>query len=894
MANSNGLTDSQVKAGYSTIPGNFNPVTGQPNNPSGGGSTTATASIPTNQLSFSSNPGNGSGFFGTPTTNSVQTPSTINVSSPYQVPYKAPSANNSVSGTTLSNTNKINQVQQNNQALDQVSQKGITADANGSATYANGTQAKTVANTVQNPDGSSTVTYADGTTSQSSPKVPAQATTATQGGNQPSPYMTTDASSEDASTNAILDHLMATTDANTATQIQSIQNQYAIREQQQQQLNQQASQRVQSALLMGGANGAGSSSQFAPISSSGIIQAQESYGIQQLAALDAEENAQIAAARQAQYSNNFQVMGKKLDAINAARTEKYNLTAKLNDQAIAQNKKLADDIYQSKIDNSIADVYSQGITDVAGIVTKLQSQGIQITAEQAANAIKSIVPPGLDDLVKTMQANNAPAETIAKVLQAKNLAEAFKIAGPYSAGGTGDVAEYNMYRAQALAKGQVPLDYLGFIGAKKAAETATATGTIGGFATGNGVINGYDISTYATDPNHEKAVTNIYNDISPITDVNTAQSAISQLSASSPITGEMVINSASKYGVDPKLIVAMMQQDSSLGTAGKGAKTFNPGNVGNDDAGNIKNYGSWEKGVDAVAQWLSNHSVTKKFANTVDSVANMENTVSGKKDVKAQMNSLISSGDYASAYQQVANSIEGKLTGTSKTTFADARTDYEIIGGLQDAVQQYADAGGDMGLLTGTEEQIKRKLGIDNGKATVLATQLWREFQSYRQQMTGAAFTPAESADYASVNPTLGKSLDLNLSVIQGAKNQLSNRIDSTIDARVPHASELRKLADSNTQDFGGSLVDTEEGAKAKVDQIYKTANDATASAIENLISKNFTNMEIYEYLQSHGQLSQTPDSQPAQASSGNYDPSAAFNNIKTNAKSPLSSFLKK
>jgi hypothetical protein len=54
--------------------------------------------------------------------------------------------------------------------------------------------------------------------------------------------------------------------------------------------------------------------------------------------------------------------------------------------------------------------------------------------------------------------------------------------------------------------------------------------------------------------------------------------------------------------------------------------------------------------------------------------------------------------------------------------------------------------------------------------------------------MTGAAFSPAESKDYASVNPTLGKSLNLNLSVIDGALNQLENRITSTVDARVPSA----------------------------------------------------------------------------------------------------------
>jgi peptidoglycan hydrolase-like protein with peptidoglycan-binding domain len=177
-----------------------------------------------------------------------------------------------------------------------------------------------------------------------------------------------------------------------------------------------------------------------------------------------------------------------------------------------------------------------------------------------------------------------------------------------------------------------------------------------------------------------------------------------------------------------------------------------------------------------------------EFQATIDLVSNMEGTVAGKNAVKGQLESLIANKDYASAYNQILNTVGNTLKGTEYTNFSQARTDYEVLGGLREAVENYARAGGNMGLLTGTSEQIARKLGIGSGKETELATQLWREFQQYRLNMTGAAFSPAESKDYASVNPTLGKSLNLNLSVIDGALNQLENRITSTVDARVPSA----------------------------------------------------------------------------------------------------------
>jgi hypothetical protein len=48
--------------------------------------------------------------------------------------------------------------------------------------------------------------------------------------------------------------------------------------------------------------------------------------------------------------------------------------------------------------------------------------------------------------------------------------------------------------------------------------------------------------------------------------------------------------------------MAIMKNDSSYGTAGKWARTHNPGNVGNTDDGSTKDRGTREAGVDAVAQ----------------------------------------------------------------------------------------------------------------------------------------------------------------------------------------------------------------------------------------------------------------------------------------------------
>src|SRR3990167_10847629 len=69
----------------------------------------------------------------------------------------------------------------------------------------------------------------------------------------------------------------------------------------------------------------------------------------------------------------------------------------------------------------------------------------------------------------------------------------------------------------------------------------------------------------------------------------------------------MVMNASEAYAVDARLMMAIMEQDSRFGTVGKAVKTLNPGNVGNDDDGNIRTYESWQEGVTAVAEWLNRH-----------------------------------------------------------------------------------------------------------------------------------------------------------------------------------------------------------------------------------------------------------------------------------------------
>src|SRR3989344_9295955 len=121
------------------------------------------------------------------------------------------------------------------------------------------------------------------------------------------------------------------------------------------------------------------------------------------------------------------------------------------------------------------------------------------------------------------------------------------------------------------------------------------------------ILGEYDITIYATDPLHEEKIMNILSKMGVMDTIEKIDDYINRKYFSSPVTGEMIMSATSAYDVDARLMMAIIEQDSSFGTAGKAVRTLNPGNVGNNDSGNLRAYESWQEGVTAVAEWLNRH-----------------------------------------------------------------------------------------------------------------------------------------------------------------------------------------------------------------------------------------------------------------------------------------------
>lgn len=135
------------------------------------------------------------------------------------------------------------------------------------------------------------------------------------------------------------------------------------------------------------------------------------------------------------------------------------------------------------------------------------------------------------------------------------------------------------------------------------------------------VLKYYDIVPYATDPLHEEKIADILGIMGEMNSPAVIDAYIDKEAIGSPVTAAMILSAATKYEVDVRLMMALMEQDSRFGTAGLAIRTLNPGNVGNDDDGNTRTYSTWDEGVEAVAKWLSNHRIVPEVAPVAEPVA---------------------------------------------------------------------------------------------------------------------------------------------------------------------------------------------------------------------------------------------------------------------------------
>ncbi len=226
-------------------------------------------------------------------------------------------------------------------------------------------------------------------------------------------------------------------------------------------------------------------------------------------------------------------------------------------------------------------------------------------------------------MIKDAAANGAPDDVKEAIWNSPDIGSAAAAGGKYTANGnytpvqTGydDNTGLPIYSGFNQKTGNLevknPKNLLGQTGS----EQTTVTGGDGtAYQMGaSSTMGAYASATSTQVANITASIAKIKNSVGNITDNVSAQTAINSVAPKSPITGDMVMSAANKYGVDPAAIIGVMQAETQCGTDGsKGSRECNFGNVGNTDslmAAGKSIAMKPQQGVDAVAKNLAMRKV---------------------------------------------------------------------------------------------------------------------------------------------------------------------------------------------------------------------------------------------------------------------------------------------
>lgn len=210
-----------------------------------------------------------------------------------------------------------------------------------------------------------------------------------------------------------------------------------------------------------------------------------------------------------------------------------------------------------------------------------------------------------------------------------------------------------------------------------------------------------------------------------------------------------------------------------------------------------------------------------------------------KEQKKDLVNSINSGEDPLTVIKNQAKNIMGQTEATKVTAYEGANN---AMKDLQTTLKAYYDAGGKTSYLSGNLEQAVNKLGEVNDPALVgLATQVAVSLQSYRNAISGTAYSNQEGQDINAIFPGINKSRGLN-EAIMNARIQASNSIIDGI-----YKSAVGDKTYEALKQAANASIDPEQQVKDYVSQ-----NPDKGIEIANMYRiPGTTDADIIEYLKS-------------------------------------------
>jgi hypothetical protein len=175
----------------------------------------------------------------------------------------------------------------------------------------------------------------------------------------------------------------------------------------------------------------------------------------------------------------------------------------------------------------------------------------------------------------------------------------------------------------------------------------------------------------------------------------------------------------------------------------------------------------------------TNTILPKDVADTVNSAT--LNLVGRKRGVVRQTLAASWDEDEPDLFrQQIQNVVISNEDPATQRVVEGRRDSLAALTKAEEMLQQLKDAGVDTNLLTGTAEDIVRKLGKStNPQLAQVGSQLNQTLNEYRRAMTGVQFSQKEAATYQQLFPTYKNDFSVNEALLKQMKSFMQQQQDN-------------------------------------------------------------------------------------------------------------------
>lgn len=174
-----------------------------------------------------------------------------------------------------------------------------------------------------------------------------------------------------------------------------------------------------------------------------------------------------------------------------------------------------------------------------------------------------------------------------------------------------------------------------------------------------------------------------------------------------------------------------------------------------------------------------------------------------RKSIEDGLDDFIQNGDIAGARDYVLKVARDTAIADEKKNVTGREEALYAINIIENELDNFIQAGGNTGLLSGNVEKFSQNV-LKKTKDPMLAeiaNTISQTIQTYRQQLTGAAFTESEGREYNRLFPSITKSPELNQALINSLKSQYERNM------RLFYERQLGKTGYNKLEELTGEPI---------------------------------------------------------------------------------------